>query len=180
MYGSVSRTRALFLAAALAFAVAGCSNKNKLDDAPAPAAASATAVSLPLDHVPNGALAEGTDSAYGVKVPFGFHISSRFEKEITLIGDVAPEKADAYIAAHVGGGKKFDYNGTTSYRGVRAPSAPDTPLDIDVSHYRFGSMIRIRDATPMPPPPTGMAPEDIMKGAGFDKNGKLLNRSKME
>jgi hypothetical protein len=173
--------RSVFFAAMAALALAACGNKSKLDEAPAPSAATAaTAVSMPLDHVPNGELAEGTEVAYGIKIPFGFHISSRFEKEITVIGDVPIDKTEKYIAAHVGGGKKFDYNGNYGYRGVRAPSAPDTPLDIDISKYRFGTMIRIRDMTPMPPPPTGLSPEEIMKGAGFDKNGKLLDKSKME
>jgi hypothetical protein len=166
---------------ASALALAACRNKSDdvVEASPAPPP-TASGASLPADHVPAGELAEGTEAAYGLKVPFGFRITSRFDKEITLIGEAAPEKADKYVAAHVGGGKKFDYNGNSGYRGVRVTSAPDKPLDIDVTRVTYGTTIRVRDATPLPPPPTGMSQEDILKGAGLDKNGKLLDKTKLE
>jgi hypothetical protein len=165
------------------FLASGCKGKpdnaSAMDAAP-PATVAAAIGKFPSDHAASDELVEGPDITYGVHVPFGFHITSHVDKEFTAIGTATKAKVIKYLSARVSGGTAAERDGVTTFKNVRSPSDPDRPLELEVRDGpTFGTLITFRDATP-PPAALPGTQEEIFKRAGLDRNGRPLDKSKME
>ncbi len=171
----------MIVAGALAaLATASCKSQSTTSDAPDAAAApvAPTSAALPVDHVNSDELVEGTESAFGLKLPLGFHPTARVDKEVIAMGDAPRSKVVKYVLAHVSGGTRVDMADTTKLRDVTFATDPGRAFEVTVDlGPRFGTRITVREMIKAPPP-SSMQPEEIYKQAGMDKYGRPLKPGK--
>lgn len=148
-------------------------------DAPSPAAPSASAA--PPDHLGKGELVEGREDAYGIKLPRDLRVLSAFPNEIVAAGAPGVDAVASYLKGRVREGTMRKDNGDVVFEHVHSPAKMDRDLLIRVQRGKQGgSELRVRDVTPVPPPPGLTDNESRLRAVGLDKNGKQLHPERQE
>jgi hypothetical protein len=136
----------------------------------APPAAAATAP--PRDHLVPGELLEGTEVAFGLKLPRSTAIESSFPQQIIARCKAKPTDVANYIRPRVMMGTVSVGAASTSFQRVQVPTNPGRELVIRVEDEPLGSgsLITVRDVTPPPFDPT-LTDEQRWRQAGLKPNG---------
>jgi hypothetical protein len=143
----MNRARAIG-AAALVLAT-GC-HRAPTSDAPPPS--SATPVVVPADHLSPGELIPGTEHAFGLTLPRGFHVDGAFPDAVfaTGYGDVA--SVARYFRNRLQDGDLRQGGTSATFEHVHAPGDPGRELRVHLETVAFRVRIEVHDATPPPAP----------------------------
>jgi hypothetical protein len=162
------------VALALALALApGCKRKtedgNAWPSAPAPAAAT-----VAVDRTAPSELAEGTDDAFGLKLPRYMKITARFGDATFAEGPLAPERVSNYvrqrvIAKHVDTGPA-----KTVFTGAEPKGVPGKTLRVEVVGRPGGAQMMVRDET-RPSSDNRLSPEEHLRAVGLKPDGTLAD-----
>ncbi|MGO8992344.1 MAG: hypothetical protein ACLQVI_03375 [Polyangiaceae bacterium] len=162
--------------AACVMAGAAC---NQDEPAPAPVtvnltpgATAAVATAPPRDHLVPGELLEGTESAFGLKLPRGTVVENAFPQQVfARCGAKATDVAN-YIRPRVSMGTVAVGAASTIFERVQVASNPGRELVIRVEDGPLGtgSRITVRDVTPPPVDPT-LTDEQRWRQVGMTPGG---------
>lgn len=173
--------RALLLAA-LVCAAASCKKPPPVEEtsdttsAPAP-----TAPAKPVDHLAADELLEGSETAFGVKLPRVLSVSRRYSDEVHAQGTAPFGQVIAYFKSHVREAKVTTGKRTATISRGKVPAMPGEVVDIRIDNV-VGDDVKvvIRNSTP-PPPPLASDEATIRKSVGLTPDGKgLLNPSHID
>lgn len=171
------------LVLAIAAIAAGCRD----EPAPPPPARELTARSeeAPVDHTLPGELAEGPDTAFGLRLPRGMTISAAFATAVFARGNLAPEHVANYVRQRVtservetGPSKTLFLRAKVSRTDLAAADLGRV-LRIDVVRQGGLTELVVRDDTPAPMP-QGKSQDDILREYGLGPDGKLLDPTTLE
>lgn len=153
----------------------GCQRGEQTASKVHPSASSQSAVSVPLDRLAPGELAESSELAFGFPVPVGMSIERVFPDAVYLGGEVTVPGLLSYLRKHAQVSNAELMDSTVRFSSVRIPRAGLERL------YQFevvqqGRQVRlvIRDTTPTPLQP-GLTEEERWKQAGLKPNGQPLS-----
>jgi hypothetical protein len=158
----------------------GC-KKPTTDTGPVASAAPVAAPAVPVDHVPPGSLAPGTEKAFALVLPLGFARPTRVERTSASIGVAQPKQVVTYIKERVRDGKLIEgkTDDRTVFDGVRIPDEPDRYLRIVVTKQGDSTLIDVTDVTP-PPALPNVSQTERYKQVGLDPQGRLLHPKTLE
>jgi hypothetical protein len=129
------------------------------------------ATAPPRDHLVPGELVEGTEVAFGLKLPRGTTIVSAFPQDIVARSTSKASDVANYIRPRVAVGTVSVGAASTIFELVQVPSNPGRELIIRVEDaVGSGSRVTVRDVTPPPFDPT-LTTEQRWKQAGMKPNG---------
>lgn len=134
---------------------------------------------IPADHLAAGELLEGSEEAYGIKLPQGVVVNEAFSKETDASGAVALHPLVDYFRAHVHDGDLREGDSSATFEHVTAPGRPEPLLQIHLAMSRDVIKIVIRDETPPVLPPL---PDDAarFKRAGLTPSGRILDPTHLD
>lgn len=167
---------------ALALVLAACKRDEDLpiiEGAPAESAS----VLVPVDHLGEGELLEGSERAFELPLPRGLRVDGRFIDVVYASGDVSPDALANYVRNRVRDGKAITGATGTIFDRVRLPAAPDTYLAIYVrpgpTRPDTSSMLEIRNVTE---PKAAPLPdeESRWKAAGLKPGGGMLDPTHLQ
>jgi hypothetical protein len=164
----------------LAILAAACdSTRTNVEPAPSASVVAVKPPLLPGDHLAPGELLEGTQEAYGIKLPQLVKIDEVFSKETATSGPVALHPMVDYLRARVTGGDLREGADSATFEHVTAPGKPQPELEIHLVRSRDVVRIFFRDATPPVLPPL---PDDAarFKRAGLTPSGKILDPTHLD
>jgi hypothetical protein len=126
----------------------------------------------PRDHLVPGELIEGTEVAFGLKLPRNTTIESTFPQQIIARCKAKATDVANYIRPRVTMGTVSIGAASTSFERVQVPVNPGRELVIRVENESFGSgsVITVRDVTP-PPFNPNLTDEERWRQAGLKPNG---------
>ena len=170
-------------AALLLFALAACKN-----DAVTvlPAASAQPSAAVPVDHLADGELLEGSAKAFGLVLPRGVRIDAAFSDVVYASGPVSDEAVVKYVRARVREGKMirpdFAGDGRTTFDHVKIPVMPDKEYVVTVGPSRGAvgaTKIELRDVTPLKAP---SLPDDAArwKNAGLTPQGAVADPTHLQ
>jgi hypothetical protein len=154
-----------------------CSHEESADSTPAPAAESASA--RPSDHLAPDELLEGPDKAFGLALPRGSQVQSRFTDSVTAttIAHIAP--LVSYVRARVREGTISKGATSATFEHVRIPGDPSHEYRIRLREAGgHGATLAVDDTTP--PPDTGGTQEERERALGLTKDGKIADPTHLE
>lgn len=164
--------------AALLLASAACRRDRGEPPSAAEVDAVATATRPPIDRLGPLELAEGSEDAFGLRLPRELRVTRRFPAAVHARSSTVTAAAlSAYVRARVGEGTVLERDGMTRFENVRASRAPARLLRVEVRPTDVDSSDRVellvQDVTP-PPPPVG-DPAERMRSIGLTPDGKLAD-----
>jgi hypothetical protein len=139
----------------------------------------------PVDHTLPGELAEGNETAFGLRLPRGMAINAAFATAIFAKGNVAPEHVANYVRQRVvserveTGPSKTLFLRAKVGRTDLATADLGRVLRIDVISQGGVTELVVRDETPAPMP-QGKSQNDILREYGLGPDGKLLDATTLE
>lgn len=139
----------------------------------------------PVDHTLPGELTEGTETAFGLRLPRGMTVSAAFATAVFAKGNLAPEHVANYVRQRVTservetGPSKTLFLGAKLSRAGLAAADLGRVLRIDVVNQGGLTELVVRDETPAPIP-QGKSQDDILRQYGFGPDGKLLDATTRE
>ncbi len=166
------RTAVAIACAALALAP-GCKRK-AADEPNGPVAAAPAATPLPVDRTAPNEVAEGTDDAFGLKLPRYMRITARFSDTMFAEGPLAPERVANYVRQRVSAKHVDTGPAKTVFTGAEPKGSPGKALRVEVLARPGSTEIMVRDETRQPPDPN-MTPEDHMRAVGLKPDGTPLD-----
>ena len=176
-FGSVNLAHStLVVAISLVAAASGC-KRDEQDVLSAPAALAPEATgSVPHDHLAQGELLAGTESAFGLVLPRGSRLESVFPQQIIASCEAKPADVANYIRPRVAMGAVKVGAASTMWDRAQVPSKPGRELSIRVEEGPTGAGTRItlRDVTP-PPYDPNLTEDQRWRQAGVAPGGKLLD-----
>jgi hypothetical protein len=165
---------AIAIACAALAALPGCRRKAQEDpnaSASQPAVASAP---TPVDRTAPNEVAEGTDDAFGLKLPRYMRITARFSDSLFAEGPLAPERVANYVRQRVSAKHVDTGPAKTVFTGAEPKGQPGKALRVEVLARPGSTQIMVRDETQAPPDPN-MTPEDHMRAVGLKPDGTPLD-----
>jgi len=166
-----------FGALAVGLVAAACSHDEVTDAPPTPPADTATA--RPPDHLGADELLEGPDKAFGLALPRGSQIQSKFPDSVTAttVAHVAP--LVAYVRARVREGTLSKGTTSATFEHVRIPGDPSHEYRVRLREPSGqGTTIAVDDTTP--PPDPGGTQEERERALGLTKDGKIADPTHLE
>jgi hypothetical protein len=165
---------------ALAFGVvlAACSHDD-VADAPTPPAAADSVPARPADHLAADELLEGPDKAFGLALPRGSEVTSRFPDsvEAKTVAHIAP--LVAYVRARVREGTLSKGATSATFEHVRIPGDPSHEYRVRLREPGGqGATIAVDDTTPAPD--MGGTQEERERALGLTKDGKIADPTHLE
>jgi hypothetical protein len=164
-----------FACAAFVGCGAACAACNR--DEPPPAATDVAAIPSPAappprDHLVPGELLEGTERAFGLKLPRGSTVESAFPQEVVAACRAKSTDVANYIRPRVAMGTVAVGAASTIFERVQVPTDPGRELIIRVEDGPLGagSRITVRDVTPPPADPS-LTDEQRWRQAGMAPGG---------
>lgn len=140
---------------------------------------------IPVDHTLPGELAEGTETAFGLRLPREMAVTARFTDAVFARGPVAPEHVANFVRARVvaehietGPSKTLFVRAKVSRKDLTNAELGRV-LRIDVMARGGIAELVVRDDTPAPVP-QGQSQEEILREYGLGPDGKLLDATKLE
>jgi hypothetical protein len=126
----------------------------------------------PRDHLVPGELIEGTENAFGLKLPRDTTITSAFPQQIMARCAAKATDVSNYIRPRVSMGTVSVGAASTVFERVQVPVNPGRELTIRVEDGPLGtgSLITVRDVTPPPFDPT-LTDEQRWRQAGMKPGG---------
>jgi hypothetical protein len=171
--------RALFalLAGAAWVACVAC-EKGEAPTFTAPPAGEAGATPLPRDHLVAGELLEGSEQAFGLRLPRGTKLESVFPQQIVATCDAKATDVANYIRPRVSMGTVGVGAASTIFERVQVPANPGRELVIRVEGVSSGpgSRITVRDVTPPPVDPS-LNEEQRWQQVGLTPGGRVLDKT---
>ena len=164
----------------LSVALVACKEEAEL---PTYAGQSASAAaSVPVDHLAEGELLEGSERAFELPLPRGMRVDGRFVDVVYASGEIPPQTLANYVRARVRDGKAMTGATGTVFDRVRIPAAPDTYLAIYVRpgiRPDSSCTLEIRNVTE---PKSQPAPdeESRWKAAGLKPGGGMLDPTHLQ
>jgi hypothetical protein len=149
-------------------------------DEPAPEAAAASAApsarAVPADHLAADEVAEGTEDAFGLRLPRGYVVTARYPDLVRARGSLPAKVLAGYVEERVRDGTLDPRNGEMLFDRVRIRENPlrDLAIRIDYPKEGGGARIEVRDLT-IAPPPNLPNDEARFRAAGFKRDGQLLD-----
>jgi hypothetical protein len=167
-----------FGALAVAVVAAACSH-DEPTDGPAPAAPADSASAHPADHLGPDELLEGPEKAFGLALPRGAQVTSRFPDSVTAttVAHVAP--LVGYVRARVREGTLSKGATSATFEHVRIPGDPSHEYRVRLREPSGqGTTIAVDDTTPAPD--TGGTQEERERALGLTKDGKIADPTHLE
>jgi hypothetical protein len=160
-------------------AVACDATRTNVEPAPSAGVVAVKPPMLPGDHLAPGELLEGTQEAYGIKLPQLVKVDEVFSDETAASGPVALHPLVDYLRARVTGGELREGTDSATFEHVTAPGKPQPELQIHLARSRDVMRIVFRDATPPVLPPL---PDDTarFKRAGLSPSGRILDPTHLD
>jgi hypothetical protein len=168
----VTSARAL-AAGALALAVAACRAHPSPDLADGGPASEATAT--PVDRLAPGELVEGAEEAYGLKLPRGLDVTSRFATVVYASGRLPVHPVVDYFRARLQGGELREGATSATFQHVMVRGGmPDRELSVHIAETIAGVTVEMRNTTP---PHIPEMPNDAerLKRVGLTPQGAFLD-----
>jgi hypothetical protein len=134
-------------AAALVLAI-GC---HRAPTSEAPPASSAVPV-VPADHLAPGELVPGTEHAFGLTLPRGFHVDGAFVDAVFATGWGEVASVARYFRGRLRDGDLRQGATSATFEHVHAPDDPGRELRVHLETVAFRVRIEVRDTTPPPAP----------------------------
>jgi hypothetical protein len=144
------------------------------------AAASATPPP-PVDRLAPGELVEGTESAYGLVLPRGMKVLSRFEDAVHAKGKMRPEHVANYVRKRVDVARVELGAARTIFPNVRIKDgnrARRYRIEV-VRTSAVETKLELYDVTP-PPKVEAKSQAERLRRAGFNPDGTPLNPMQLE
>lgn len=150
------------------------------NDAPPPAPAAAVSKPAP-DRLAPDELAEGRDEAFGLKFPRGLKVRFRGPTRVEAEGTLKAEVVANYVRKRTKSQSIELGAARTVFEEAHIPGAkPDRPLRIEVvTTEERRTRLVVHDLSAPKVDPT-LSPEDRWKKFGFDKDGRLIDPTKMD
>ncbi len=159
--------------------ILGC-RENREAERVTPDAAS-IAAKAPLDHVPNGELAAGSEKAFALPLPYNMKVIRRFEKSVVATGRATPEELAAFVRTRVRDGQAIVTTTGTRFERVKVPSDPERVLSITVDiNSDESTRLAVDDVTPVKEERLAPTPQERMKAAGLTPDGRILDPKHFE
>ncbi len=161
-------------------AAAGCRKKPPPDPTAGDPGALATAAprpsAAPADRTAPDELAEGTDVAFGLKLPRGMLIQARFTDLLMAKGVVPADKVTNYIRQRVDVTPEHVVTGPakTIFSKVAIKASPGRLYGIEVVSTGTFTEVEVRDVTP-PLVPKGASEEDLWRKSGLRPDGSQID-----
>jgi hypothetical protein len=175
----VTSARAL-ATAALATAVAACRAHPTPDLLAADGGPAAEASATPIDRLAPGELVEGTDEAYGLKLPRGLDVTSRFAPVVYASGRLPVHPVVDYFRARLQGGDLREGPTSATFQHVLVRGGtPDRELSVRIAETIAGVTVEMRNTTP---PHIPEMPNDAerLKRVGLTPQGAFLDPKHLE
>jgi hypothetical protein len=170
----VTGARALTVAA-LALTVAACRAHPPPDLMAPDTGASAEADETPVDRLAPGELVEGSDEAYGLKLPRGLDVTSRFAPVVYASGRLPVRPVVDYLRARLQGGELREGPTSATFQHVLVRGGqPDRELSVHVAQTVAGVTVEMRNTTP-PRIPDMPNDAERMKRVGLNPHGGFLD-----
>jgi hypothetical protein len=174
-----SRSRPVTALLALLAGAVACSACQKDEEPAADPNASATApvaAPTPRDHLVPGELLEGSEVAFGLRLPRGTKVQSVFPQQIVAACDAKAADVANYIRPRVSMGRVGVGAASTMFERVQVAANPGRELVIRVEEASTGtgSRITVRDVTP-PPLAPGLSDEERWKQVGMTPGGHVVD-----
>lgn len=168
-------TRALFAFLAGAAACAGC-EKDEPPTFTAPPAGDAAPNPVPRDHLVAGELLEGSERAFGLRLPRGTKLESVFPQQIVATCDAKATDVANYIRPRVSMGAVSVGAASTIFERVQVAANPGRELVIRVEGATTGtgSRITVRDVTPPPVDPS-LTEDQRWQQVGLTPGGRVAD-----
>ena len=160
-------------------AAAGCRKKPPPDPTlgdPGALPTAAPTASAPADRTTPDELAEGTDVAFGLKLPRGMLIQARFTDLLMAKGVVPADKVTNYIRQRVEVTRDHVVTGPakTIFSKVSIKGSPGRLYGIEVVSTGTFTEVEVRDVTP-PLVPKGASEEDLWRKSGLRPDGSQID-----
>lgn len=162
-----------------AAAIAACAITIGCKKAPAPTEAPPEpAQAKPATHLAPDELLEGTDEAFELVLPRGAVVKHRFVDQVLIEATLPFDKLIAYIKAHVSGGTLSLSERKATFEHVHSKGSRD--LRVVLQAGPFGQVrMDVRDIT-APLAPILPDEESRWRAAGLSRDGKILNKTKLD
>ncbi|PIE06335.1 MAG: hypothetical protein CSA75_00085 [Sorangium cellulosum] len=146
---------------------------------PVAGAPSASTPASPVDRLAPGELSEGELEAFGLKLPRVMRIRLRTANKVEAEGHVASELVANYVRKRTKA-QSVELGAARTVLGQVYVLGDETkrPLRIEVVTLGGKTRLVVKDLSPPKTDPL-LTPEERWKRHGFDKDGKLLDPSKM-
>jgi hypothetical protein len=169
----MNRARAIG-GAALVLAT-GCHRAPTTD---APPASSAVVV-VPADHLAPGELVPGTEHAFGLTLPRGFHVDAAFADAVFATGSGDVASVARYFRSRLQDGDLRQGATSATFEHVRAPGDPARELRVHLETVALKVRLEVHDTTP---PPAPVLPDEKARWrqVGLTPDGRLADPMHME
>lgn len=144
----------------------------------APASASAR---VPVDHLAEGELKQGSERAYGLLLPEGMKIVARFDDSIHAKGRFSPEDIANYVRKRVRVQRVELGAARTIFPNVRIKGGnPQRRYRIEVVDLGHGqTRLELHDTT-RPPAAPDLTEKESWRRAGFNPDGTPIDPMQLE
>jgi hypothetical protein len=183
---SVARLRPVAWVAVAAVLVAGCrraaiEETAPSDGTPTTAAAGGPAPSdVPSDHLAPGELVEGSEVAFGLKLPREVHIERAQAGSVRAIGPVSAHALVRYFRPRISEGHREEGDTYAAFTDVRLGAKPGGVFRIRMTELPGkGTLLEIDDVTP-PPAPDLPNEAARWRQVGLTPNGRVLDPTHLD
>jgi len=137
-------------------------------------------VSTAPDRLQAGELLPNKQQIFGIEVPRGLRVASRFTDVVQLTGHLKPETVANYFRQHVLAQHVEIGPNRTVFPRVYVKNDPKKRIyRIEIVAHRNLTTVNMRDITP-PPVTQGLTNEERWERAGRNPDGTLKNRLQVQ
>ncbi len=149
------------------------------DVAPTPVTAAPIPGSVPVDHLANGELLEGTEQAFGMNLPRGVHVDEAFADTVYASGMVPLHALAQYLEARLQGGDLREGEAAATFERTQLPGRPGRDLLVRMSKAGQTVHLEIHDTTP-PPLPNLPDEKARWRAVGLTPDGHLADPTHLD
>ena len=176
------RARVLLLGTALAgvVAVAACGKgREDAPSTPSAAAPSASATTVPLDQLAPGELLEGSEEAFGLKLPRGLVVEHRYPGTVYASGPFTVHSLVEYFRPRLRDGSLREGKESATFQRVHVPGQPGLEAEVRIRIELGTTRVEIAN---IPPPPNPNLPDEAARWrtVGLQPGGKVLDPTHLE
>jgi hypothetical protein len=149
---------------------------------PPPAPKTVGSASTPVDRLAPGEAPPGVELAYDLQLPRGAVIEARFGTTVHASVPLPPEQVATFVQQQTNGVEAVMGPNGTIFPNLRVKGAdPDHHLRVEISTGSMSNGTKlIVDRIEEREPPAPMDPEEVMKKAGLNPQGGLLDPNHTE
>ncbi len=131
-----------------------------------------------VDTVPKGELAEGSDVAFGLKLPRDLRVEASFDDAISAVGTVPLEAVTNYVRARVETERVETGPVKTVFAEATLKSDPKRRVQVEIARVASGKVeVTVRERTPRPLSEPGLSEKERWRRAGIGPNGEALREA---